>query len=50
MWVLAAVTIGGNISGAIGMLLGVLAASVIYTLIWEITDMREKINLVSSKI
>lgn len=42
MWVLAAVTIGGNLGGPIGMLLGVPAASAAYALLKEATDIREK--------
>lgn len=42
IWVLAAVTIGGNLGGPIGMLLGVPAASAAYALIKEFTEAREK--------
>ena len=42
MWVLAAVTVGGSLAGVLGMLLGVPAFSVIYTLINEATDLKEK--------
>ena len=42
MWVLAAVTIGGGVAGPIGMLIGVPAASVIYILLKEATENREK--------
>lgn len=41
MWVIAAVMIGGNLAGPLGMLLGVPAASVAYTLIKESTADRE---------
>ena len=41
MWVLAAVTIGGSLGGAVGMLLGVPVFSVIYSLLNEATDKRE---------
>ena len=41
IWVLAAVTIGGNLGGPIGMLLGVPAASAAYALIKEATAKRE---------
>ena len=41
MWVFAAVTIGGNLAGAVGMLLGVPAASAIYELLKEATEKRE---------
>lgn len=42
MWVLAAVTIGGGLAGALGMLIGVPAMSVIYVLVKEATESREK--------
>lgn len=42
MWVLAAVTVGGSLGGAIGMLLGVPVFSVLYTLINEATEKREQ--------
>lgn len=42
IWVLAAVTIGGNLGGPIGMLLGVPAASAAYALLKEATAKREK--------
>lgn len=41
MWVLAAVTIGGGLAGAVGMLLGVPVVSTIYILLKEATDKRE---------
>lgn len=41
IWVLAAITVGGNLAGPIGMLLGVPAASATYTLLKETTDSRE---------
>ena len=41
IWVLAAVTVGGNLAGPLGMFLGVPAASAAYTLIREATDQRE---------
>lgn len=41
IWVLAAVTIGGNLGGPIGMLLGVPAASAAYALLKEATAKRE---------
>ncbi len=41
MWILAAVTIGGAISGAIGMLLAVPVVSTVYTLVCEATHKRE---------
>lgn len=44
MWILAAVTIGGGIAGAIGMLLAVPIASTIYTLVCEATEKRESQN------
>jgi len=40
LWVLAAVTIGGNLGGPFGMLLGVPAASAGYALLKEATDLR----------
>ena len=40
MWVLAAVTIGGGLAGAAGMLLGVPVVSTIYILVKEATDKR----------
>lgn len=40
IWVLAAVTVGGNLAGPIGMLLGVPAFSAAYALIKEATDHR----------
>lgn len=42
MWVLAAVTVGGNLGGPIGMFLGVPAASAAYALLKEATDIHEK--------
>lgn len=41
MWVLAAVTVGGNLAGPAGMLLGVPAASAAYELLKEATAKRE---------
>ncbi len=41
MWVLAAVTVGGNLTGPAGMLLGVPAASAAYELLKEATIKRE---------
>ena len=41
MWVVAAVTVGGSLAGVLGMLLGVPAFSVLYTLINEATDWKE---------
>ena len=41
MWVLTAITIGGNLAGPIGMLLGVPAAAATYALLKEATDKRE---------
>lgn len=46
MWILAAVTIGGGIAGAVGMLLAVPVASTIYTLVGEATNKRERKNSV----
>jgi len=45
MWVLAAVTIGGNLAGPLGMLLGVPAISICYALIKEATLKRETKNI-----
>lgn len=42
MWVLAAVTVGGNLGGPVGMLLGVPAASAAYELLREATEKREQ--------
>ena len=42
MWVLAAITVGGNLAGPFGMLLGVPAASAAYALLREATENREK--------
>lgn len=42
MWVLAAITVGGNLAGPIGMLLGVPAASAAYALLREATEKRER--------
>lgn len=42
MWILAAVTVGGSISGPVGMLLSVPIASTAYVLLKEATDKREK--------
>lgn len=41
MWVLAAVTVGGNLAGPVGMLLGVPTASAVYELLKEATARRE---------
>ena len=48
MWVLAAITVGGNL-GPFGMLLGVPAASAAYALIREATHNREKMLLAKEK-
>ena len=42
MWILAAVTIGGGIAGAVGMLLAVPVASTVYTLVAEATAKRSE--------
>lgn len=42
MWVLAAITVGGNLAGPVGMLLGVPAASAAYALLREATEKREQ--------
>lgn len=44
MWVLAGITIGGNIAGPFGMLLGVPIASSCYSLLKEATLNRERLN------
>lgn len=44
IWVLAAITIGGEIGGPLGMFLGVPAMSVAYLLLKEYTNKREKIK------
>lgn len=48
IWVLAGLTIGGNLAGPIGMLLGVPAFSAAYNLITEATRKREKKTYCSS--
>lgn len=48
IWVLAAVTVGGNLSGPFGMLIGVPAASAAYALIKEATNAREKRKITNS--
>ena len=50
IWVLAAVTIGGNVGGPLGMLLGVPAASAAYALVKEATAKREKLQAERSKV
>ncbi len=42
MWILAAVTVGGNVAGAVGMLLAVPIASTAYILLRESTQAREE--------
>ena len=42
IWVLAAVTIGGNLAGPVGLLLGVPAASSAYALLKEATNSRQQ--------
>ena len=49
MWVLAAVTVGGSIGGALGMLIGVPTTSALYTLVREATEKREQ-RLASDEI
>lgn len=48
-WVLAGLTIGGNLAGPIGMILGVPICSAIYNLINEATDWKEEGLLNKSK-
>ncbi len=42
IWILAAVTVGGSMAGAVGMLLSVPIASTAYTLLREATEYREQ--------
>lgn len=42
IWVLAAVTIGGNLGGPIGMLFGVPTASAAYALLGEAAEIRKR--------
>lgn len=49
IWVLAAVTVGGNLAGPLGMLLGVPIASAAYYLLREATNKRELIVKESEK-
>ena len=44
MWVLAAITVGGNLAGPAGMLLGVPATSSAYALLREATEKKEQRN------
>lgn len=48
MWVLAAVYVGGNLGGSVGMLLGVPATSAAYSLLKEATGKREKCQQIQS--
>ena len=51
MWVLAAVTIGGDLMGVAGMLLMIPLSSVLYTLLREITNKRlKKRNIAPEKL
>ena len=51
MWVLAAVTIGGDLMGVVGMFLMIPLSSVVYTLLREITNKRlEKRNIPAEKL
>jgi len=50
MWVLAAITVGGNLAGPIGMLIGVPAFSSIYALVREATVTREQKKKEASEI
>lgn len=50
MWVLAAVTVGGNLGGAFGMILGVPVMSAAYALIREATQIQEQKKLVNSAV
>ena len=49
IWVLAAVTIGGNIGGILGMLFSVPVTSSLYTLVKEATKNREKSLKINTK-
>lgn len=49
MWVLAAITVGGNLAGPLGMLLGVPAASAAYALLKEATLKREHAHMKKEK-
>ncbi len=49
MWVLAAVTVGGNIGGPLGMFLGVPAASAAYQLLKEWTLYKERVKALENK-
>lgn len=42
IWVLAAVTVGGGLMGFLGMLVGVPVTAVLYTLLWQDVERREK--------
>lgn len=50
IWVLTAVTVGGNLGGPIGMLLGVPAASSAYALLREATNKREQQKLDQAQV
>jgi predicted PurR-regulated permease PerM len=51
MWVLLAVTIGGELMGVAGMLLMIPLSSVLYTLLREITAVRlERLGIEQSKL
>ena len=49
IWVLAAITVGGNLAGPVGMLLGVPAASAAYALLKEATAKKEQ-HMLEKKI
>lgn len=49
LWVLAAVTIGGGLSGVFGMLIGVPITAVIYRILREDVKKRENANAVEIK-
>ena len=48
-WVLAGLTVGGNLAGPIGMILGVPAGAALYTLLNDITLWKENQNKIKSK-
>ena len=50
MWVLAAITIGGNLAGPIGMLMGVPVTSAVYALLKEATDKQEARSELPKKV
>lgn len=49
IWILAAITVGGGIAGALGMLVSVPTTATVYTLLKEATEEREKKRLAPIK-